>query len=241
MGIRGPKSEAALTITSVANLPGLRRSSLLGGATVSPRWGPAFFCPKRPRGGALGKPRDRSHLGESSPDPKLIPIAPMLDRRLSIAPMMDRTDRHCRYFLRLITRRALLYTEMVPTGAILQGPRARALRFDPAEHPIALQLGGADPAELARAAEFGEAAGYDEVNLNVGCPSDRVQSARFGACLMAELGKVSAWKGAWKGVRNHCCPTGGLRGEPFDFVAILVLARGSGRRAGRRGRGAGTD
>jgi tRNA-dihydrouridine synthase A len=117
---------------------------------------------------------------------------PALDRRLSIAPMMDWTDRHCRYFLRLITARALLYTEMVPTGAILRGPRARVLRFDPAEHPVALQLGGADPFELARAAEFGEAAGYDEINLNVGCPSDRVQSARFGACLMAEPKLVAA-------------------------------------------------
>ena len=109
-----------------------------------------------------------------------------LDRRLSVAPMMDWTDRHCRYFLRLIAGRVLLYTEMVTTGAILRGPRARVLRFDPAERPLALQLGGADPDELARAAEHGEAYGYDEINLNVGCPSDRVQSARFGACLMAE-------------------------------------------------------
>jgi tRNA-dihydrouridine synthase A len=118
-----------------------------------------------------------------------MPIAkPMtaLDRRLSVAPMMDRTDRHCRYFLRLIARRVLLYTEMIPTGAILHGDRERCLRFDPAEHPVALQLGGADPGQLARAAELGEAWGYDEINLNVGCPSDRVQSARFGACLMAE-------------------------------------------------------
>jgi tRNA-dihydrouridine synthase A len=112
--------------------------------------------------------------------------------QLRVAPMMDWTDRHCRYFLRLITRRALLYTEMIPTGAILQGPRERVLRFDPAEHPVALQLGGADPAELARAAECGAAAGYDEINLNVGCPSDRVQSARFGACLMAEPKLVAA-------------------------------------------------
>ncbi len=117
---------------------------------------------------------------------------PVLDRRLSIAPMMDCTDRHCRYFLRLIAKRALLYTEMIPTGAILHGPRARVLRFDPAEHPIALQLGGADPDALARSAEFGEAWGYDEINLNVGCPSDRVQSARFGACLMAEPELVAA-------------------------------------------------
>ena len=109
-----------------------------------------------------------------------------LDRRLSVAPMMDWTDRHCRYFLRLIAKRVLLYTEMIPTGAILRGERERWLRFDPAEHPLALQLGGADPDQLARAAELGAACGYDEINLNVGCPSDRVQSARFGACLMAE-------------------------------------------------------
>jgi tRNA-dihydrouridine synthase A len=114
------------------------------------------------------------------------------DRRLSIAPMMDWTDRHCRFFLRLIAARALLYTEMIPTGAILRGDRARFLRFDPAEHPVALQLGGCEPGELARAAEFGEAVGYDEINLNVGCPSDRVQSARFGACLMAEPELVAA-------------------------------------------------
>jgi tRNA-dihydrouridine synthase A len=109
-----------------------------------------------------------------------------LDRRLSVAPMMDWTDRHCRYFLRLIARRALLYTEMVPAAAILLGDRSRLLRFDPAEHPVALQLGGADPEALARAAAIGADFGYDEINLNVGCPSDRVQSARFGACLLAE-------------------------------------------------------
>jgi tRNA-dihydrouridine synthase A len=117
---------------------------------------------------------------------------PPLDRRLSVAPMMDWTDRHCRYFLRLITPRALLYTEMVTTGAILFGDRERFLRFDPAEHPIALQLGGADPDQLARCAELGAARGYDEINLNVGCPSDRVQNARFGACLMAEPDLVAA-------------------------------------------------
>jgi tRNA-dihydrouridine synthase A len=118
--------------------------------------------------------------------PKTVKSTEPLDRRLSIAPMMDWTDRHCRYFLRLIARRALLYTEMIPTGAILHGPRARLLRFDPAEHPVALQLGGCVPGELARAAALGAAEGYDEINLNVGCPSGRVQSARFGACLMAE-------------------------------------------------------
>jgi tRNA-dihydrouridine synthase A len=100
--------------------------------------------------------------------------------------MMDYTDRHCRFFLRLITRCTLLYTEMVTTGALIYGDRERFLRFDPAEHPVALQLGGSDPEELAACARMGEERGYDEVNLNVGCPSDRVQSGRFGASLMAE-------------------------------------------------------
>jgi len=109
-----------------------------------------------------------------------------LNRRLSVAPMMDWTDRHCRFFLRLISRRVLLYTEMIPTGAVVHGARARFLAFDPAERPLALQLGGAAPAELAVCAQAAAEAGFDEVNLNVGCPSDRVQNARFGACLMAE-------------------------------------------------------
>ena len=100
--------------------------------------------------------------------------------------MMDLTDRHARYFLRLISRHARLYTEMVTTGALVHGDRARFLRFDDAEHPVAIQLGGSDPEALAACARFAEAEGYDEVNLNVGCPSDRVQSGRFGACLMAE-------------------------------------------------------
>ncbi len=105
--------------------------------------------------------------------------------------MMDWTDRHCRYFLRLISRRVLLYTEMVTTGAIIHGDRARFLRFDPDEHPVALQLGGSEPGELATCARLGEDWGYDEINLNVGCPSDRVQSGRFGACLMATPGVVA--------------------------------------------------
>ena len=100
--------------------------------------------------------------------------------------MMDWTDRHCRFFLRQISRHALLYTEMVTTGAMLHGPRDRLLAFHPDEHPVALQLGGSDPAALAECARIAEELGYDEVNLNVGCPSDRVQSGRFGACLMAE-------------------------------------------------------
>ncbi len=109
-----------------------------------------------------------------------------LSRRFCVAPMMDWTDRHCRFFHRLLTRRALIYTEMLTTGAVLRGDRARLLGFDPAEHPVALQLGGSDPAALADSARIGEDFGYDEINLNVGCPSDRVQEGRFGACLMRE-------------------------------------------------------
>ena len=105
--------------------------------------------------------------------------------RFCVAPMMGCTDRHARYLLRLLSRRARLYTEMVPSGALLHGDAERALRFDPAEHPVALQLGGSDPAGLARCARLAEGAGYDEVNLNVGCPSPRVQRGCFGAALMA--------------------------------------------------------
>jgi len=105
---------------------------------------------------------------------------------------MDWTDRHDRFFLRLLSRHARLYTEMITTGALIHGDRERFLRFDPAEHPVALQLGGAEPADLARCAEFGAAAGYDEINLNCGCPSDRVQEANFGACLMAHPQRVAA-------------------------------------------------
>ena len=112
------------------------------------------------------------------------------DIRFSVAPMMDWTDRHCRFFHRLLSRRTRLYTEMVTTGAVIHGPRARLLGFDPAEHPVALQLGGSDPRDLAAAARIGADAGYDEINLNVGCPSDRVQDGRFGACLMREPGLV---------------------------------------------------
>ncbi len=105
--------------------------------------------------------------------------------------MMDWTDRHCRFFLRLFSPLALLYTEMIVCNAILRGDRRRLLAFDPAEHPVALQLGGSDPAMLAEAAAIGESYGYDEINLNVGCPSDRVQSATFGACLMARPALVA--------------------------------------------------
>ncbi|MEB2347538.1 MAG: tRNA dihydrouridine(20/20a) synthase DusA [Comamonadaceae bacterium] len=106
--------------------------------------------------------------------------------RLCVAPMMDWTDRHCRYFHRLLSRHALLYTEMVTTGALLHGDVARHLRFNPEEHPLALQLGGSESADLAHAARLGEQWGYDEINLNCGCPSDRVQRGAFGACLMRE-------------------------------------------------------
>ncbi|KAA0580881.1 tRNA dihydrouridine(20/20a) synthase DusA [Azospirillum sp. Sh1] len=117
---------------------------------------------------------------------------------LSVAPMMDWTDRHCRYFHRLLSRSTLLYTEMVTTGAVLHGDRERLLGFDAAEHPVALQLGGSDPADLAACARIAEEWGYDEVNLNVGCPSDRVQSGRFGACLMAEPDLVARLVGAMR-------------------------------------------
>ena len=109
----------------------------------------------------------------------------MINRIFSVAPMIDWTDRHERYFLRLISKHAVLYTEMLTTGALIHGQRDRFLQFDAAEHPLALQLGGSDPHELALCAKMGADYGYDEINLNVGCPSDRVQSGRFGACLMA--------------------------------------------------------
>ncbi|MCA1798697.1 MAG: tRNA dihydrouridine(20/20a) synthase DusA [Xanthomonadaceae bacterium] len=114
------------------------------------------------------------------------------DRRLSVAPMMDWTDRHCRGFLRVLSGRALLHTEMVTATAVVRGDRARLLAFGPDEHPVVAQLGGSDPTELAVAARHVEAAGFDEVNLNCGCPSDRVQAGRFGACLMAEPALVAA-------------------------------------------------
>ena len=112
--------------------------------------------------------------------------------------MMDWTDRHCRVFHRLMTRRARLYTEMLTTGAIIHGDRRRLLGFDASEHPVALQLGGSDPRDLATSAKIGEDFGYDEINLNVGCPSDRVKDGRFGACLMAEPGLVAACVDAMK-------------------------------------------
>lgn len=112
--------------------------------------------------------------------------------------MMDWTDRHCRFFHRLLTRRALIYTEMITTGAVLHGDRARLLAYDPTEHPVAVQLGGSDPAALAQCARICADLGFDEINLNVGCPSDRVQDGRFGACLMAEPALVADGVAAMK-------------------------------------------
>jgi tRNA-dihydrouridine synthase A len=117
--------------------------------------------------------------------------APINKRTISVAPMMDWTDRHCRMFHRQITRHSWLYTEMVTTGALLHGDVARHLDFNQEEHPVALQLGGSEPSDLAQAAKLGQQWGYDEINLNCGCPSERVQRGAFGACLMAEPGLVA--------------------------------------------------
>ena len=121
-----------------------------------------------------------------------------IDRRISVAPMMDWTDRHCRYFLRGFSPDTLLYTEMITTGAVLRGDREKLLRFDAEEHPVALQLGGSEPAALAESARIGAAMGYDEINLNCGCPSDRVNSGAFGACLMKKPSLVADCVAAMK-------------------------------------------
>src|SRR5690606_35629535 len=126
----------------------------------------------------MGNPDRLSSSGENS--------RAALDRRVSVAPMMDYTDRHCRYFIRLLSPSALLYTEMITAPAIVRGDAHRLLQFDVAEHPVAFQLGGSDPQGVAIAARAGEEHGYDEINLNCGCPSDRVLSGRFGAYLMGE-------------------------------------------------------
>ncbi|UGY22169.1 tRNA dihydrouridine(20/20a) synthase DusA [Bradyrhizobium septentrionale] len=148
--------------------------------------------------------------------------------KFSIAPMMDWTDRHCRVFHRLMSRRARLYTEMLTTGAVIHGDRARLLGFDASEHPVALQLGGSVPRDLATAATIGEEFGYDEINLNVGCPSDRVKDGRFGACLMAEPALVAegvaAMKRAVKVPVTVKCRIGIDDQDPE--VALDTLARG---------------
>src|SRR5215831_17749595 len=153
---------------------------------------------------------------------------------MCVAPMMDWTDRHCRIFHRLLTRRARLYTEMLTTPAIIHGDRRRLLAFDASEHPVALQLGGSEPAELATVAKIGEDFGYDEINLNVGCPSDRVKDGRFGACLMAEPGLVAdcvaAMKQAVKIPVTVKCRIGIDDQDPetaLDTLARGVVAAGS--------------
>jgi tRNA-dihydrouridine synthase A len=142
--------------------------------------------------------------------------------------MMEWTDRHCRFFHRLLTRRALLYTEMLTTGAVLHGDRARLLRYDPAEHPLALQLGGADPRALAQCARIGADLGFDEINLNVGCPSDRVQDGRFGACLMAEPALVgdgvAAMKAAVSVPVTVKCRIGIDEQDPEEALEIFARA-----------------
>ena len=142
--------------------------------------------------------------------------------------MMEWTDRHCRFFHRLLTRRALLYSEMITTAALLRGDRARLLRYDPTEHPLALQLGGSDPAALAQCARIAGDCGYDEVNLNVGCPSERVQEGRFGACLMAEpalVGQcVAAMKAAVRIPVTVKCRLGVDAQDPEEALETLTSA-----------------
>ena len=145
---------------------------------------------------------------------------------MSVAPMMDWTDRHCRYFHRLLSRRALLYTEMVTTGALVHGDVPRHLDFHPEEHPVALQLGGSDTAELAHSARLGQQWGYDEINLNCGCPSERVQRGSFGACLMAEPQLVADCVKAMLDVVSVPVTVkhriGIDKGESYEFVRDFV-------------------
>ena len=140
--------------------------------------------------------------------------------------MMDWTDRHCRYFHRLLTRRALLYTEMVTTGALIHGDVPRHLRFNAEEHPVALQLGGSEPADLAHCAKLGEQWGYDEINLNCGCPSERVQRGAFGACLMNEPQLVADCVKAMVDVVRRAghgeAPHRHRQDESYDFVRDFV-------------------
>jgi tRNA-dihydrouridine synthase A len=154
--------------------------------------------------------------------------------RLSVAPMMDWTDRHCRFLHRRLTRHTLLYTEMVVADAVIHGSRERLIGFDAAEHPVALQLGGSDPTKLAEAARIGEAFGYDEINLNIGCPSDRVQSGTFGACLMRApdlVGEcVAAMKAAVAIPVTVKCRIGVDEQDPevaLDALAETVFAAGT--------------
>jgi tRNA-dihydrouridine synthase A len=147
-----------------------------------------------------------------------------MKHQLCVAPMMDVTDRHCRFFLRQISSRAFLYTEMITTGALIHGDVERHLAFSKEEHPVALQLGGSEPEELARCARLGEQYGYDEINLNIGCPSERVQRGAFGACLMREPELVAECVSAMKGkipvtVKHR---TGVDSIEDYDFLSKFV-------------------
>ncbi len=157
-----------------------------------------------------------------------------LEKIVAVAPMMDWTDRHCRFFHRGLTRRALLYTEMVTAEAVIRGNREKLIGHDPVENPVALQLGGSDPGRLAEAARIGAGFGYDEINLNVGCPSDRVQSGTFGACLMREPGLVgdcvAAMKAAVRGPITVKCRLGVDEQDPeeaLDRLADAVIAAGA--------------
>jgi tRNA-dihydrouridine synthase A len=156
------------------------------------------------------------------------------EKLFAVAPMMDWTDRHCRFFHRRLTRTALLYTEMVVADAAIHGPRERLLGFDASEHPVALQLGGSEPGKLAEAARIGTDFGYDEINLNVGCPSDRVQSGTFGACLMRTPALVADCVAAMKGATGLPvtvkCRIGVDDQDPeaaLDAVAGMVFSAGA--------------
>ena len=141
----------------------------------------------------------------------------MLQRKFCVAPMMDWTDRHDRVFLRLFSKQALLYTEMITSSALEFGDAQYLLKYNHEEHPVALQIGGSNPKELARGAKLGESAGFDEINLNVGCPSNRVQSGSFGACLMANPKLVADCVKSMKDAVE-------IPGEPpFDFLLNLVI------------------
>jgi tRNA-dihydrouridine synthase A len=161
-----------------------------------------------------------------APAPGAVSISSSSPWRLSVAPMMDWTDRHCRYFHRLLSRHALLYTEMVTTGALIHGDVERHLRFNAEEHLVALQLGGSEPADLAHCAKLGEQWGYDEINLNCGCPSERVQRGAFGACLMAEPQLVADCVKAMVDVVNVPVTVkhriGIDKGESYEFVRDFV-------------------
>ena len=159
------------------------------------------------------------------------PGIPKIDRTISVAPMMDYTDRHFRFLLRLLSPGALLYTEMVNAQAVVRGNPDRWLAFDANEHPVALQLGGNDPPVLAAAARIGASYGYDEINLNCGCPSDRVQSGRFGACLMAEPQRVAECVAAMRAavdipitVKCRIAIEPREPGDDYDFLSTFVAA-----------------